>query len=99
MAGHHGRHRPETFAVRVEMTPRLRAHYVRWWIERSGLTRTELREIATGVWADRVFEAEQRLARARRSDDRQIAPGPEGPGPGRDTMGTGSRRETSLLSH
>ena len=62
MAGHHnGRHWPETFVVRAEMTPKLRAHYVRWWLERSGLTPAELREIATGVWADRVFEAEQRL--------------------------------------
>jgi hypothetical protein len=51
-----GRHVQEAFMVRVEMTLQQRARYVRWWIEASGLTATELREIASGVWADRVFD-------------------------------------------
>jgi len=33
-----------------------RERYVRWWREQSGLSETELRKIATGVWADRVLE-------------------------------------------
>jgi len=46
------------------MTTRERARYVRWWIERSGLTAVELREIATGVWADRVFDDARSVGRA-----------------------------------
>ena len=49
--------------VRVQMTPRQRARYVRWWTELSGLTAAELREIATGIWADRVFDEAHNLGR------------------------------------
>ena len=45
-----GRDVQEALTTRVQMTTRERARYVRWWIERSGLTAAELREIATGVW-------------------------------------------------
>ena len=53
--------------TRVQMTTRERARYVRWWIERSGLTAAELREIATGVWADRVFDDARSVERASRA--------------------------------
>ena len=58
-----GRHIQEAFMVRDEMTPQQRARYVRWWIEVSGLTAAELREIATGIWADRVFDEAHNLGR------------------------------------
>ena len=59
-----GRHVQEALTTRVHMTTRERARYVRWWIERSGLTAVELREIATGVWADRVFDDARSVGRA-----------------------------------
>jgi len=31
-----------------------RERYARWWREQSGLSERELREIATGIWADRL---------------------------------------------
>ncbi len=31
-----------------------RERYGRWWREHSGLSERELRQIATGVWADRL---------------------------------------------
>ena len=58
-----GRHVQESLMVRVQMTPRQRARYVRWWTELSGLTAAELREIATGIWADRVFDEAHNLGR------------------------------------
>jgi len=33
-----------------------RRRYVHWWIYSSGLTKTELREIATAMWSDRLLE-------------------------------------------
>jgi hypothetical protein len=42
--------------VRIEMTLNERERYVRWWVERSGLTSHQLRQIATGIWSDRVLE-------------------------------------------
>lgn len=43
----------------VRMTVLERERYVRWWIERSGLTARQLRQIATGIWSDRVLEEER----------------------------------------
>jgi hypothetical protein len=39
-------------AALVRMTVAERERYVRWWIEESGLTPTELREVAGAVWVD-----------------------------------------------
>ena len=33
-----------------------RERYVRWWINCSGLTKDELRRLATGMWSDRFPE-------------------------------------------
>ena len=38
----------------ITMTTDERRSYVRWWIERSGLTPAQVREIATGIWSDRL---------------------------------------------
>ena len=46
---------PDTRMTTVE-----RERYVRWWLERSGLTAREVREIATGIWSDRVIAAQAR---------------------------------------
>ena len=42
----------------IRMTAAEREGYVRWWLERSGLTAQQVRAIATGIWSDRVFEAQ-----------------------------------------
>ena len=42
--------------VRVELTALERRRYVHWWIYSSGLTKKELRQIATAMWSDRVLE-------------------------------------------
>jgi hypothetical protein len=42
--------------IRVEMTALERRRYVHWWIHSSGLTKKELRQIATAVWTDRLLE-------------------------------------------
>ena len=39
-----GRHNAAASLVTAEMTPKQRDRLVRWWIEASGLTPTELRE-------------------------------------------------------
>jgi hypothetical protein len=41
----------------IKMTLVERRYYVRWWIERSGLTREQLRQIATGMWSGSSVEA------------------------------------------
>jgi hypothetical protein len=38
------------------MTPVERQRYVRWWIQKSGLTRHELRQMATALWTDRLMD-------------------------------------------
>jgi hypothetical protein len=38
----------------INMTIHERRSYVRWWIESSGLTPDQIREVATGIWSDRV---------------------------------------------
>jgi hypothetical protein len=40
----------------VELTAPERRRYVHWWIYSSGLTKKELRQIATAIWSDRVLE-------------------------------------------
>ena len=40
----------------INMTTDERRSYVRWWIERSGLTPAQIREVATGIWADRLVD-------------------------------------------
>ena len=30
--------------------------YVRWWLERSGLTPAQVREVASGIWLDRLVD-------------------------------------------
>ena len=52
-AGNTGRP-PHLIGIRMSTAERER--YVRWWIDHSGLGSDELRAIATGVWADRVFD-------------------------------------------
>ena len=42
--------------VQVDLSPRERERYVRWWREYSGLTSDELRRIATGIWSDRLLD-------------------------------------------
>jgi len=37
---------------RGELRPAEREQYVRWWVERSGLSKRQLRTIATAIWAD-----------------------------------------------
>jgi hypothetical protein len=36
----------------IKLTPTEREFYVRWWIRRSGLTRSQIREIAAGIWSE-----------------------------------------------
>jgi hypothetical protein len=43
----------------INMTTEERHCYVRWWIERSGLTPAQVREIATGIWSDRLVDGTQ----------------------------------------
>jgi hypothetical protein len=43
----------------MNMTTEERHSYVRWWIERSGLTPTQVREIANGIWSDRLLDVPQ----------------------------------------
>ena len=40
----------------INMTTDERRSYVRWWIERSGLTPAQIREVATGIWSDRLVD-------------------------------------------
>ncbi len=42
----------------ARMTAAERERYVRWWLERSGLTARQVRAIATGIWSDRVIDAQ-----------------------------------------
>jgi hypothetical protein len=51
-----GWHRERALFAQVRMSSAQRAHYVRWWVERSGLNEAELRQIATGIWSDRVMD-------------------------------------------
>jgi hypothetical protein len=46
----------------INMTTDERHSYVRWWIERSGLTPAQIREIATGIWSDRLVDVTQTTA-------------------------------------
>jgi len=38
------------------MTASERRRYVHWWIHSSGLTKQELRRIATAMWSDRMLD-------------------------------------------
>ena len=40
----------------INMTTDERRSYVRWWLERSGLTPDQVREVATGIWSDRLVD-------------------------------------------
>ena len=40
----------------INMTVDERRSYVRWWIERSGLTPAQVREVASGIWLDRLVD-------------------------------------------
>ena len=40
----------------ISMTVDERRSYVRWWLERSGLTPAQVREVASGIWLDRVVD-------------------------------------------
>lgn len=64
MPGHSGRR------TEITLTVEERRLYVRWWINRSGLTPTQLRQIATGIWADRPSEDAGEL-RGLRSPSRE----------------------------
>jgi hypothetical protein len=39
-------------AALIKMTVAERERYVRWWIEESGLTRVQLRDMAGAVWSE-----------------------------------------------
>ena len=56
VAGRRPGPQPGPTKVRVELTAIERRRYVHWWIYSSGLTKTELREIATAMWSDRLLE-------------------------------------------
>ena len=43
-------------STHIDMTGEERRSYVRWWIERSGLTPAQVREVATGMWPDRLLD-------------------------------------------
>jgi hypothetical protein len=53
-------------SIRVELTSSERRRYVHWWIHQSGLTKRELRQIATALWSDRVM-AENAASRSSRA--------------------------------
>jgi hypothetical protein len=38
----------------IDMSIIEREHYVRWWIEESGLSPFQLRQVATELWSDRL---------------------------------------------
>jgi hypothetical protein len=40
----------------INMTTDERRSYMRWWLERSGLTPDQVREVATGIWSDRLVD-------------------------------------------
>ena len=40
----------------INMTTDERRSYMRWWLERSGLTPDQVREVATGIWSDQRVE-------------------------------------------
>ena len=40
-------------AALIKMTVAERERYIRWWIEESGLTLVQLREVAGVIWAGR----------------------------------------------
>ena len=40
----------------INMTVDERRSYVRWWLERSGLTPAQVREVASGIWLDKLVE-------------------------------------------
>jgi hypothetical protein len=40
----------------INLTTDERRSYARWWIERSGLTPAQIREVATGIWSDRLVD-------------------------------------------
>jgi hypothetical protein len=40
----------------VRMTAAERQRYVYWWVRHSGLTARQLRQIATGIWSDRLLD-------------------------------------------
>ena len=50
MAVHRGRRSD------ISMTTDERRTYVRWWLERSGLTPTQVRELESGIWSDRPLD-------------------------------------------
>jgi hypothetical protein len=59
----------------IKMTVAERERYVRWWIEESGLTRVQLRDVAGAVWAEhgdqRGADVEPPLSPRGRSPRRQ----------------------------
>jgi hypothetical protein len=44
---------------RVSLSTAERERYVRWWIEHSGLSTSALRQIATGIWSDRLLDGHE----------------------------------------
>ena len=40
----------------INLTTDERRSYMRWWLERSGLTPDQVRELATGIWSDGVVD-------------------------------------------
>ena len=42
-------------AALIRMTVAERERYVRWWIEESGLTLVQLREVAGAVWDENAW--------------------------------------------
>jgi len=46
-------------AALIKMSVAERERLVRWWLEESGLTRAQLREVAGAMWTDRERELDE----------------------------------------
>jgi hypothetical protein len=47
---------PKVTSAHIQLRPRERKRYARWWVEQSGLPLTELRDIARAIWSDHVLD-------------------------------------------
>lgn len=54
----------------IRMTAAERQRYVNWWVKHSGLTPRQLRQIATGIWTDRVLDDVTQGVRPLEADGR-----------------------------
>ena len=61
-------------SIHTDMTGEERRSYVRWWIERSGLTPAQIREVATGMWSDRLLEGAPGSSGRASPEPSEVAP-------------------------